>query len=59
MLPYLKDYVNTFRGQSIRTDQWQKHLFKYFSENGGKEKLDILNKIDFEVKSMTLDLTQC
>ncbi|KAG8892778.1 hypothetical protein FRC00_011550, partial [Tulasnella sp. 408] len=48
MLPYLKDYVNTFRGQSIRTDEWQKHLFKYFSENGGKEKLDILNKIDFE-----------
>ncbi|KAG8986317.1 hypothetical protein FRB90_004074, partial [Tulasnella sp. 427] len=48
MLPYLKDYVNTFRGQSIRTDEWKKHLFKYFSKNGGQEKLDILNKVDFD-----------
>ncbi|KAG8999866.1 hypothetical protein FRB94_005859 [Tulasnella sp. JGI-2019a] len=47
-LPYLKDYVQTFRGKSIRTDDWKEHLFKYFEANGGKEKLDILNTVDFE-----------
>ncbi|KAG8897701.1 hypothetical protein FRB99_007980, partial [Tulasnella sp. 403] len=48
ILPYLQDYVKTFRGKSIRTDDWKAHLFKYFEANGGKEKVDILNKVDFE-----------
>jgi len=40
--------VQTFRGKSIRTDDWKAHLFKYFEANGGKEKIDILNSIDFD-----------
>lgn len=48
-MPYIKDYVNTFRGKSIRTDQWKAHLFQYFEANGGKAKLDILNGVDWDV----------
>ncbi|KIK94684.1 hypothetical protein PAXRUDRAFT_142351 [Paxillus rubicundulus Ve08.2h10] len=29
-LPYVKDYVATFMGQSITTQQWKDHLFAYF-----------------------------
>ncbi|KAG8889516.1 hypothetical protein FRB98_003990 [Tulasnella sp. 332] len=47
-LPYIRDYVQTFRGKSIRTDDWKEHIFKYFEANGGKEKLDILNAVDYE-----------
>ncbi|KAG8864305.1 hypothetical protein FRB96_006126 [Tulasnella sp. 330] len=43
-----EDYVQTFRGKSIRTDDWKRHLFRYFEANGGKEKSDILNAVDWE-----------
>jgi len=45
MLPYLQNYVETFRGKSIRTDDWKAHLFKYFADHG---KVDILDKVNFE-----------
>ncbi|KAK2459750.1 hypothetical protein APHAL10511_008182 [Amanita phalloides] len=46
-LPYVRDYVNTFMGKSITTDQWKAHLYKYFTENGGDEKVRILDKVDW------------
>lgn len=49
-LPYLRDYVETFRGTSIRTPEWKAHLFRYFQKNGGNEKVDVLNKVDWDVR---------
>lgn len=49
ILPYIRNYVETYRGKSIRTDEWKLHLFKYFAANGGQEKLDILNAVDWQV----------
>ena len=30
-LPYMRNYVETFRGKSIGTADWRAHLFSYFS----------------------------
>ncbi|KAL6301026.1 peptidase family M1-domain-containing protein [Sparassis latifolia] len=38
-LPYVKDYVSTFMGKSITTDEWKAHLFAYFEKHGGEEKV--------------------
>lgn len=46
-LPYVKDYVTTFTGQSIVTDQWRSHLYKYFREHGGDEKIKALDSVDW------------
>jgi leukotriene-A4 hydrolase len=46
-LPYIYDYVNTFTGKSITTDIWKTHLYDYFSKNGGDEKIDALNNVDW------------
>jgi leukotriene-A4 hydrolase len=48
-LPYARDYVHTFRGRSIRTDEWKAHLFSYFGKHGGDEKLKLLNSVDWQV----------
>ncbi|QRV76953.1 leukotriene-A4 hydrolase [Ceratobasidium sp. AG-Ba] len=47
-LPYAQDYVNTFRGRSIRTGEWKEHLFSYFEKHGGEEKLKVLNSVDWQ-----------
>jgi leukotriene-A4 hydrolase len=47
-LPYIRDYVATFLGKSITTEDWKKHLFSYYAEKD-TEKLKILNGIDWEV----------
>ncbi|KAG8690146.1 hypothetical protein FRC11_013549 [Ceratobasidium sp. 423] len=47
-LPYARDYVNTFRGRSIRTDEWKAHLFAYFEKHGGEDKLKLLNSVDWQ-----------
>lgn len=47
-LPYARDYVNTFRGRSLRTDEWKAHLFSYFEKHGGEEKLKVLNSVDWQ-----------
>ncbi|KAH7334057.1 leukotriene-A4 hydrolase [Rhizoctonia solani] len=47
-LPYARDYVNTFRGRSIRTDEWKAHLFDYFEKHGGEDKLNLLNSVDWQ-----------
>ncbi|KAI9437024.1 leukotriene-A4 hydrolase [Lactarius indigo] len=42
-LPYIRDYVSTFQGKSITTWDWKTHLYAYFKNHGGQEKLDALN----------------
>ncbi|KAF7340280.1 Leukotriene A-4 hydrolase [Mycena venus] len=46
-LPYVKDYVNTFIGTSITTEQWKTHLYDFYSKNGGPEKIKLLDSIDW------------
>ncbi|KAF8633192.1 hypothetical protein AX15_001489 [Amanita polypyramis BW_CC] len=46
-LPYVKDYVNTFMGKSITTDQWRTHLYNYFRESGDDEKVKALDRVDW------------
>jgi len=46
-LPYVKDYVNMFMGKSITTQQWKDHLYDYFQNHGGKEKIELLDSIDW------------
>ncbi|ELU39367.1 leukotriene-A4 hydrolase [Rhizoctonia solani AG-1 IA] len=40
-LPYARDYISTFRGQSIRTEEWKAHLYAYFEKHGGEDKLKV------------------
>ncbi|KAJ7116299.1 hypothetical protein C8R44DRAFT_832437 [Mycena epipterygia] len=46
-LPYVKDYVQTFIGKSITTQQWKAHLYEYYTKNGGPEKIKLLDSIDW------------
>ncbi|KAJ7487177.1 leukotriene A4 hydrolase, partial [Mycena galericulata] len=46
-LPYVKEYVNTFIGKSITTEQWKEHLYGYYAANGGPEKVKALDSIDW------------
>lgn len=48
MIPYIKDYINTFTGKSITAIQWKDHLYQYFREHD-VEKVKLLDKIDWEV----------
>lgn len=50
-LPYIRDYVATFQGKSITTWDWKAHLYAYFEKHGGREKLDALNSVDWDVSS--------
>ncbi|KAK4685307.1 leukotriene-A4 hydrolase, partial [Tremellales sp. Uapishka_1] len=48
-LPYMKDYVKTFEGQSITTQQWQDHLFAYFQGlPNGDDYMRKLGKVDWD-----------
>ncbi len=49
-LPYIYDYVNTFIGKSITTEQWKKHLYAYFEKHGGEEKINALNRVKWDVR---------
>ncbi|KAF7375083.1 Leukotriene A-4 hydrolase [Mycena sanguinolenta] len=46
-LPYVKDYVSTYIGKSITTEQWKAHLYAYYERNGGPEKIKALDSIDW------------
>ena len=48
-LPYVKDYVETFIGKSITTEQWKEHLYAYFSKCGGPEKIKALDGVLWDV----------
>lgn len=54
-LPYVKDYVNTYIGKSITTEQWKSHLYAYYERNGGPEKIKALDSIDWNVSASTSD----
>lgn len=56
-LPYVRNYVNTFMGKSITTDQWKDHLYAYFEKNGGEEKVKALNTVDWQVSNPVLHPT--
>lgn len=47
-LPYIRDYVETFSGKSIATQQWKDHLYGYFRKHG-EEKVEALDSIDWDV----------
>ncbi|OCH94213.1 metalloprotease [Obba rivulosa] len=47
-LKYAYDYVSTFMGKSITTEQWKEHLYQYFQKNGGEEKIKILDSVDWD-----------
>ncbi|EPQ61166.1 hypothetical protein GLOTRDRAFT_53987 [Gloeophyllum trabeum ATCC 11539] len=46
-LPYASDYVNTFKGQSITSDQWKAHLYDYFRKRGADDKIKALDSVDW------------
>ncbi|EJD04497.1 uncharacterized protein FOMMEDRAFT_107254 [Fomitiporia mediterranea MF3/22] len=46
-LPYVRDYVNTFMGQSINAAIWKDHLYSYWSKHGGAEKVKALDSVDW------------
>ncbi|KAI0344189.1 hypothetical protein BDW22DRAFT_1427828 [Trametopsis cervina] len=46
-LPYIRDYVNTFTGKSISTEQWKEHLFAYYQKHD-PSRLKALNTVDFD-----------
>ncbi|KAG7442686.1 zincin [Guyanagaster necrorhizus] len=47
-LPYVSDYVNTFMGKSITTDEWKAHLYAYYEKHGSPEKIKALDSIDWD-----------
>ncbi|KAF5382881.1 hypothetical protein D9757_007329 [Collybiopsis confluens] len=47
-LPYVRDYVSTFIGKSITTQQWKEHLYGYYKQHGGDEKIKALNSINWD-----------
>ncbi|TFK89276.1 zincin [Polyporus arcularius HHB13444] len=47
-LPYIYDYVSTFMGKSITTEQWKQHLYAYFDKHGGEEKIKALNRVKWD-----------
>ncbi|KAL5518474.1 LAP2 [Sanghuangporus vaninii] len=47
-LPYVRDYVNTFMGQSINTDIWKEHLYSYWRNSGDGSKVSLLDNIDWD-----------
>ncbi|KAJ3565633.1 hypothetical protein NP233_g7504 [Leucocoprinus birnbaumii] len=44
-LPYARDYVSTFSGKSIRTEDWKEHLYGYFKSQ--PDKIKALDSIDW------------
>ncbi|KAG8823910.1 hypothetical protein FRC19_002883 [Serendipita sp. 401] len=47
-LKYAQDYVKTFDGKSIGTEEWKEHLYWYFKANGGDEKIAVLDAVDWD-----------
>ncbi|KAI1316324.1 Leukotriene A-4 hydrolase [Mortierella claussenii] len=46
--PYLRAHVQEFAGRSINTDDWKTFLYSFMEKNHGQEKVDLLNKVDWE-----------
>ncbi|TFK71738.1 hypothetical protein BDN72DRAFT_793498 [Pluteus cervinus] len=47
-LPYVKEYVSTYIGKSITTEQWKDHLYNYYRTHDGQEQVDALDKVDWK-----------
>ncbi|KAK7684336.1 hypothetical protein QCA50_012660 [Cerrena zonata] len=47
-LAYIRDYVNTFKAKSVTTWQWKDHIYEYFKNNGGNEKVKLLDSVDWD-----------
>ncbi|KAI0825316.1 peptidase family M1-domain-containing protein [Trametes gibbosa] len=47
-LPYVYDYVSTFMGKSITTEDWKAHLYAYWEKHGGQEKIKALNSVKWD-----------
>ena len=47
-LPYIRDYVATYIGKSITTEQWKSHLYGYYQQHN-PEKIKALDSIDWNV----------
>ncbi|KAG0270132.1 Leukotriene A-4 hydrolase [Actinomortierella ambigua] len=45
---YLRAHVQKFAGRSINTDDWKAFLYEYMEKTHGKEKVDLLNTVDWE-----------
>ncbi|KAG0082091.1 Leukotriene A-4 hydrolase [Linnemannia elongata] len=46
--PYVRAHVQQFAGRSINTDDWKAFLYSFMEKNFGQEKVDLLNKVDWE-----------
>ena len=51
-LPYINDYVSTFMGKSITTEQWKAHLYGYWEKHGGPEKIKALDGVKWDVSTL-------
>ncbi|KAI0757548.1 metalloprotease [Daedaleopsis nitida] len=47
-MPYIRDYVSTFIGKSITTEQWKAHLYAYWEKHGGEEKIKALDSVKWD-----------
>ncbi|KAF5377203.1 hypothetical protein D9615_006474 [Tricholomella constricta] len=46
-LPYVRNYVETFIGKNITTQEWKDHLYGYWAKHGGAEKIKALDSVDW------------
>ncbi|KAL4069028.1 hypothetical protein J3A83DRAFT_4401200 [Scleroderma citrinum] len=46
-LPYVKNYVETFMGKSITTQEWKDHLYAYYRAHGTEDNVMALDSIDW------------
>ena len=48
-IPYINDYVKTFMGKSITTEQWKDHLFSFYKQHGTPEQVKALESVKWDV----------
>ncbi|KAL6261114.1 hypothetical protein P5V15_008643 [Pogonomyrmex californicus] len=51
--PFLKSYLDKFTFKSIKTDDWKKYLYEYFSD-----KTELLNNIDWDIWFSKISILQ-
>ncbi|XP_011647771.1 leukotriene A-4 hydrolase-like, partial [Pogonomyrmex barbatus] len=51
--PFLKSYLDKFTFKSIKTDDWKKYLYEYFSD-----KTELLNNIDWDMWFSKISILQ-
>ncbi|KAI5991089.1 peptidase family M1-domain-containing protein [Pisolithus orientalis] len=47
-LPYIRNYVQTFMGKSITTQEWKDHLYAYYREHGTRDNVEALDSLDWD-----------